>query len=99
MIPIIALVLGLASWFLLLYGIIRHKTLSRLTITRFQAFSLALCSVALYLPSLGQKLEHAVKDYSAVLDCVNAYHLGSLVLLLMTLLLNVILMSVSKKQE
>lgn len=99
MIELAALVLGLVSWVLLLYCIFRHKHLDRLKIFKFQALSWALCSVALYIPSLSQQLEFARDDYDGIIDCVSTFHLASLSLLAVTLVLSVISLCLSKKAK
>lgn len=99
MIELVALILGLVSWVLLLYCIFRHKHLDRLKIFKFQALSWALCSVGLYIPSLSQKLQLLSNDYDGIIDCINGFHVASLSLLAVTLVLSVISLCLSKKSK
>lgn len=99
MIELVALFMGLISWILLLYCIFKHRHFSRLKTTKFQAVSWSLCSVALYFPSLSQQLEFLSKDYDGIIDCVSTFHLASLLLLLVTFILSITLLFLSRKSK
>lgn len=97
MIELTALILGLFSWFLLLYCIFKRKHFSQLKIANFQTVSLLLCAIALYLPSLSQQLEFMSNDYDGIIDCVSFFHFASLILLLVTVSLNIALFCIARK--
>lgn len=81
--------MGLCDWGLLIYCIFSKKS-DRLRKTKLQVVSLALCSGALYMPIVCQYIDIVEEDYATLIDCANAYHTASVVLLLVTLILNII---------
>lgn len=99
MIEISALILGLISWFLILYCIFRHKHINNLKIAKLQALSWALCSIALYCPSISLKLEHLTDDYSGIFDTVSPFHFAESILLLVNVLLNITLLLINSKSK
>ena len=67
MLELLALLLGLASWCLPILCLLRRKHISRPKISALQSGNLALCAIALYIPSLSQYLGVLEKDYSAMI--------------------------------
>lgn len=99
MIELFALITGLLSWIILLYCIIRHKHINNLKTAKLQALSWALCSIALYCPSLSLKLEHLSDDYSGVIDTVSPFHFAESILLLVNVFLNITLLLINSKSK
>ena len=94
-----ALITGLLSWIILLYCIIRCKHFNNLKIAKLQVLSWALCSIALYFPSLTLKLEHLSDNYRGMIDAVSPFHLAELTLLLVNVLLNITLLLINSKSK
>ena len=96
---IIALVMGILSWVILLYCIIRHSHLDELKLTKLQVFSWTLCSIALYCPYVTLKQERAVEDIAALIDTVTPYHFCASVLLCVTLILSFTIFFLNRKKN
>lgn len=88
MIFILALLLGLLSWTLLIYALVKGKKITKNKKSFIKEFSWILCSFTLYIPSLCQYL---ADDTSTVLDCVSAYYYATTCLLVVELVLTIIL--------
>ncbi len=97
MLQILALLFGLVSWSLLVYGIIFRKKATQQIRCRLQITSWILCAVSLYFPYLSQHLELMAKDYDSLIDCASTYHAMAATLLLITLLLQAILALLCRK--
>lgn len=98
MLQILALLLGLAAWGVLIYTIIKKQKISRQKKGFLHTVSWIFCSVSIYIPSLCQNLEFKEKDYDSVIDCVSTYHLASVVVLVMTFILYIISVIISRNE-
>lgn len=78
-----ALALGFAGWICAGCGLLRGKARPV-----FVCVSLALCALALYVPTLIVDLEFRFGSWATVEDTIVGYHFGALVLMAGTLLLN-----------
>lgn len=99
MLHIIILLLGVASWGLLLWCMIRRKKYDKLKKARLQIAAWICCGVCLYFPTLCMFDAAQHKQVDILYDCTRAYHLGSVVLLSVCILLSVILAIVDRKQH
>ncbi len=96
---IIALVMGVLSWVILLYCVIKHDHLDELKVTKLQVVSWMLCSIALYCPYVTLKQELAVEDIAALMDTIRAYHFSTSVLLCVTLILSFTIFFLNRKKK
>ena len=99
MLQILALLLGLASWGLLIYVVIKKQKLSKQKMGVFQTISWLFCAVSIYIPSLCQHLEFKANDYDSVIDCASTYHLASATVLVVTFVLYIITVTISKNER
>lgn len=99
MLQIFALLAGLIAWGILIVSIAKNNAFTRERMLGFRFVSWLCCAVSLYIPSLSQFLECRARDYDGVLDCVSTYHLLSVILLAVNVVLTVISTALQKKHK
>ena len=96
---ILSIVLGLVAWFL---PIVRISLLERLKGNNTEILSilsLSTCGVALCLQFFENDRLVLIRDWSGLEDTVGVVSFASVVLLVVTIILNIIMFSVNKKQK
>lgn len=96
---LVSLFLGLMSWILLLYCIIRCKKIDNSRIIKFELLSWIVCAISIYTPWLSQYLELRTGDYDSLIDCTSTYHLATAGLLIVSVILTFILTLLSRNKK
>lgn len=97
MLQILALILGLCSWGILIWGIIKREKYTKNDMYELYFRSWFCCAGALYIPSLCQFFEFKTEDYDGLIDCTVTYHLLSTILLFITIILTILSIQLQKK--
>lgn len=99
MLQIVDLLLGFFAWGVLIVAIVKSKAFTKERLYELRFVSWLCCAIALYIPSICQYLEFRMKDYDSVIDCVSTYHLLSIVLLIVNMVLTVISIALQSKKK
>jgi cytochrome c oxidase subunit 4 len=82
--------LGLIAWTLPLVNLVMRKKYAIKKTLIFSFLSMSACGISLYMQILYSNYLVKIKDWSALMDTRNGISLLSLILLLVTLVLNIV---------
>ena len=85
-----SLVLGLIAWILPVVNLLQYKNRERKNWQVISIMSISACAISLCFQTLNNYFLVKMEDWSALMDTMGAVVLASVVLLIVTIVLNVI---------